>query len=128
MGTALFARHGPKISLTAEGEQLLDLALPHLEAIHNLHETFNQQLQSHKKTELRIAANSTTLNFVLPSLVKHYLAANSDIYITIHYSEHEEAMEKLKRDEVDFALLPRRDHMPFPGGCRYIPMFTTSRR
>jgi len=123
LGVALFKRRGPKVTLTHEGEKLLDLALPLLDTIERLHETFHHELDATKKTELRIAANSTTLNFILPNLAKKYLAAYPDTYFTVHYAEQEEAIKKLLNNEVDFALLPRREHKPFPKGYDYIPLF-----
>ncbi len=119
----LFTRNGPQIALTREGEMLLDLALPHVDGIRDIHTQFHRELKQARSTELRIAANSTTLNFVLPELVKAYLAQHPDIFITIHYAEHEEAMKKLQRKEVDFALLPRREHKPFPKYVDYLPLF-----
>ena len=43
--------------------------------------------------------------------------------LTIHYAEHIEAMRKLIQEEVDIALLPRREHKPFPSETEYRPMF-----
>lgn len=119
----LFKRNGPHITLTKEGEKLLDLALPHIEAIHQLRDEFHSELQKARQTELRIATNSTGLNFILPALIKPYLASHPDTYITLHYAEHNEAQSKLQRGEVDFALLPRREHRPFADFCQYTPAF-----
>lgn len=123
LGVRLFVRNGPRIKLTHEGEKLLDLALPHIDGIQNIHEQFHHELGHAARTELRVAANSTTLNFIFPAIAKNYLAEYPDIYITIHYAEHDDAMRKLQRGEVDVAILPRREHKPFPKDCEYTPMF-----
>lgn len=120
---SLFKRNGPQITLTKEGERLLDLALPHIEGIQQLRELFHSETEKNRRTELRIATNSTGLNFILPKLLKQFLATHPDTYITMHYAEHTEAMTKLQLNEVDFALLPRRTHRPFPEDCLYIPSF-----
>lgn len=123
LGIRLFTRNGPQIELTDEGIRLLDMALPFVDGIENLPHLFKKELEITQRTELRIAANSTTLNFVLPSIARDHLATHPDIYLTIHYAEHHEAMEKLIKGEVDVALLPKREHLPFPNECEYVPMF-----
>jgi len=121
MGVRLFIRHGPRIALTEEGRSLLALSLPHIEGIDRIQEVFHTELASQQRTELHIAANSTTLNFILPDVLKCYLGEHAHIYVTIHYAEHDEAMDKLARGEVDVAMLPKRAHKPFPAACEYIP-------
>ena len=123
LGVSLFERRGRYIKLTREGHVLLDLALPHIDGIQNIHDVFRAEFQAQRKTELRIIANSTSLNFILPRLIKDYLDAFPDIYITIHYAEHPEAMRMLQKNEADLALLPRREHMPFPKEVEYRPVF-----
>lgn len=123
-GIALFKRNGPKIMLTREGEALLDRALPYLDGLQSLREEFTAELAQATRTELRIALNSTTLNFLFPKIAKAFLAAHPDVFITIHYAEHEEAMRKLHHKDVDLALLPRREHKPFPKEYDYVPMFS----
>jgi len=119
----LFRRNGPHIVLTGEGERLLKLALPCVDSIENISTEFSRDVKQAQKSELHIALNSTTLNFILPPIVKAYIEANTDIYITLHYAEHDEAMSLLQSGVVDFAVLPRRDHLPFPKWSDYIPVF-----
>lgn len=123
LGIQLFARNGPQIDLTEEGLRLLKMALPLVDGIESLPHQFKKELEITQRTELRIAANSTTLNFVLPPIAVEHLAAHPGIYLSIHYAEHLEAMEKLLKGEVDVALLPKREHLPFPKECEYLPMF-----
>ncbi len=122
-GVRLFDRVGPKVTLTNEGKTLLDLALPHIDGIQNLYDTFHHETSHQKKTEISIAANSTTLNFILPKIIKRFLKEYPHIYINIHYAEHEEATQKILSGEVDFALLPRREHKQFSPDLLYIPTF-----
>ncbi len=121
MGVQLFTRRGPRIELTGEGRKLLAMAGQYVDGIDHLQELFHRELASQKRTELHIAANSTTLNFILPEVLKRYLVEHPHIYVTIHYAEHEEAIEKLYRGEVDVAMLPKRDHKPFTSGYEFTP-------
>src|ERR1700743_2543782 len=76
LGVVLFKRKGPQITLTSDGELLLSLALPHINEIQRLHEVFHQELRVIKNTELLVAANSSTLNYILPNFVDEYLSTN----------------------------------------------------
>ncbi len=119
----LFERNGPNIKITTDGERLLKLSLPYIEGIDNLQLEFKKELKIEKRTEFHIATNSTGLNFILPKIMKKYLNANKDINITIHYAEYHEALKKLKSGEVELALLPKREHLPFPDYSEYLPVF-----
>lgn len=121
LSVQLFTRNGPRITLTDEGAKLLELALPHVEGIDALHTTFNQELVAQERTELHIAANSTTLNFMLPDILSTYANAHPHIFTTIHYAEHDDALKKLSNGKVEIAMLPKREHKPFPASVEFIP-------
>lgn len=123
LGCTLFTRHGPRIKLTAEGEKLLEMALPLVDGIQNLYEEFHTEVKAQVRTELRIAVNNTVKNYLLPPVVNDYLQANPEIRVVLHYAEHDEAMRLIQQDEVDIAVLPRREHMPFPKAFEYQPVF-----
>lgn len=119
----LFMRKGPHIALSQEGKLLYEIAIPHIEGINKLHDTFSRKLMLSMDNNLSVAANSTTLNFILPQLLKEYLEHYKDMHVTVHYAEYQEAIQKLFDDEIELAILPRREHLPFPQACRYIPLF-----
>src|SRR5689334_4025756 len=89
LGVKLFVRRGPQITLTHEGERLLERTLPLLDGIQNLQEDFQQDLKSAKRTELHIAVNSTTKSYLTPSIVGEYVKTYHDIYVTLHFAKHE---------------------------------------
>lgn len=123
MGVVLFERKGPRIALTPEGRRLLKIALPLVEGIQNIPLAFQESSPNPQHTDVAIAVNSTSLNFILPTISKTYLATHPDVSLTLHYAEHHEALEKIMSDEVEFAVLPRRDHLPFPKETLYMPLF-----
>lgn len=121
LGVELFHRNGPRLGLSEEGERLLHMSLPHVDGIDAIYDNFHQRSAEVKRTELHLSVNSTTLNFILPRLLRPYFKAHPDIFITAHYAEHEEALEKLQSGKIEAALLPERAHKPFPSAVRYIP-------
>jgi len=52
-----------------------------------------------------------------------YLKEYPDIYTSVYYAEFHEAIQKLKSGEVEIAMLPQREHLPFPKEFEYIPVF-----
>ncbi|MCB1652172.1 MAG: LysR family transcriptional regulator [Alphaproteobacteria bacterium] len=123
MGIKLFERNGPQIKLTHQGETLFDLSLPYVDGLQNLYETFHHELSIVQKTELHICVNSTTLNFIMPPIIKAFIQQNPHIYVTLHYAEHDEALEKLEQGVADLAVLPKREHKPFSKSFDYTPLF-----
>ena len=123
MGVQLFLRNGPKISLTQDGERLLEIALPHIEGIQNIYNTFNQERDTVEKTEISIAVNSTAKNYLMPPLINRYITSYKDMYVSLRSAEHDEAISLIESEEIDCAVLPRRAHKPFPNGCVYTPIY-----
>lgn len=123
MGSELFTRHGPSITLTPAGNRLLDMALPLINGIENLREEFNGQTSLQASSELHIGVNAATKNYLLPTIMRDYLKQNPDIRVILHYAEHSELMTKLENGAIELAILGRHDHLPFPKSCDYTPIF-----
>ena len=120
----LFERTGKRLKLTANGQLLYDLAQESVETLDGIGERFLLEKSTRQNQLLSVAANSTTLNFLLPKILAPFLQTDDLLSVTVHYAEHAEAIEKLLAREVELALLPRREHKPFPASIRYEPIFT----
>ena len=99
----LFERHGPRVILTPAGEQLLRLAGPLVEAVDHLPGSFAEDLDLLISGELRIAAGSASITFVLPRLLKQFNQEYPGIRLKIRTSGTREALELLAINEVDVA-------------------------
>ncbi len=120
----LFERQGPKIQPTKDAEILYKIANKHVEGINNVFDEFVTQRKDDQSDELNIAANNASLNFILPRLMRHYLDAAPKVYSRIHFAEQDEALEMLKKGEIDVWLGPRREHMPVDDAYfTYTPLF-----
>ena len=110
----LFDRNGPSIKLTEDGKKLYQISRSLVEGIDHIPKIFKNQKNEIKKTELKLAANTTTLNFVLPGLLKKFLRNNKSIFVDIYHAEQDEVVDLLRSDKIEVALLPKREHKPFP--------------
>src|SRR5437870_2576221 len=66
LGARLFERRGPRIELTHDGQQLLELARPLVEAIDRLDEDFASLRESVERGTVSIAAGGSTIQYLLP--------------------------------------------------------------
>jgi DNA-binding transcriptional LysR family regulator len=121
LGVKLFDRNGPKITLTLEGKKLLKISLPLVNGLDQIEDTFKEQQLEIERTEISIAANMTSLNFILPKVIKKFLLKNQSRFINIHYAEYKEAIELLRSKEIEVAILPKREHKPYPTDLSFIP-------
>ena len=121
MGTVLFERRGPRISLTPEGRVLYELASPLVEGIDNLPGAFAARCGNLDTGEIHVAAGESTILYLLPSFVERFAAEHPGIEIRLHNVTGREGLEQLRGDSVDFAVGAMLDT---PSDIVYRPIFT----
>src|SRR3989337_1286340 len=70
LGAQLFERRGPRIVLTHDGQRLLELARPLVEAVDGLEDAFSSLRESAERGVLNIAAGGSTIQYLLPPFVE----------------------------------------------------------
>ncbi len=121
LGVELLERRDQRMSLTEHGQLLLKLALPHVEPLDRLRDTFFAAVKRQKPEFLTIGANQPTLMYLLPRLVKHYCDFQSDIKVKLKYAETPDIYEMLRREEIDFMIGTSPKNTP--GDLCYIPIY-----
>lgn len=120
--STLFERRGPKIRLTPEGEILLKLAMPLVEGMDKLHETFSAQLGALESGELNIAAGESTILYLLPEPLKRFTSRYPKIQVKLqNVTGGRDGLSRLRADEADFAVGPMPD---VPADIIYEPLVT----
>jgi DNA-binding transcriptional LysR family regulator len=109
LGTALFERRGPRIELTHDGERLLELARPLIEAIDHLDESFASLRESAERGTVNIAAGGSTLQYLLPPFVERYTREYPQVDVRLHNVTGKAGLALLRDGEVDFAVGPMFD-------------------
>ncbi|MDX1653812.1 MAG: LysR family transcriptional regulator [Candidatus Competibacteraceae bacterium] len=104
LGVTLFERRGPRIRLTPEGQTLNEMALPLLEGLDGLPETFAARRGSLESGELNIAAGESTILYLLPATVQEFAARHPGIRVRFHNVPGREGLALLRDDAVDFAV------------------------
>lgn len=128
LGAQLFHRHGPRISLTHDGQRLLELARPLVEAIDSLEESFSSLRESADRGVVNIAAGGSTIQYLLPPFVEKYTREHPQVDVRLHNVTGKAGLELLREGEVDFAIGPMFDTPPditFHPIVTYEPMLIT---
>jgi len=128
LGARLFERRGPRITLTHDGQRLLELARPLVEAIDSLEESFSSIRESAERGIVNIAAGGSTIQYLLPPFVEKYTREHPQVDVRLHNVTGKSGLELLREGEVDFAIGPMLDTPPditFHPLVTYEPMLIT---
>lgn len=123
--TTFFERRGPRIALTPAGTGLFRLAMPLVQGVERLPETFAAHVNDEVAGEVRVLAGLTAATFLLPDYLKRFRAAHEGVKVTLRTGGLADGLALLHDREVDFALggmetVPERlEFHPFRT-CRYV--------
>jgi LysR family transcriptional regulator, low CO2-responsive transcriptional regulator len=115
----LFDRKGPKISLTNEGEILLELALPLVEGLESLPETFHDRCHNTVTGSLNIAAGESTTLYLLPTIVDRFTRQYPQIQVKLQNVPGREGLAMVLSGDVDLAVGPMTE---IPNEIWYSPL------
>jgi len=104
LGEILFLRKGPKIILTSEGATLFNLALPLVEGLETLPQSFNEKCKNQISGELTIAAGESSILYLLPDIIKVFSDKYPHIQIKLNNVSGNEGLAQIRAGEADFAV------------------------
>ena len=122
LDTMLFERHGPRINMTREGQELLEMARPLIEGLESLNSRFNRKMKGDLESgEVVIAAGESTIIYLLPLLVKHFRERYPNIHVQLRNVTGRDGLAMIRDDEVDFAIGSMLD---IPSDISYQPVYS----
>jgi DNA-binding transcriptional LysR family regulator len=130
LGTQLFTRRGPRIELTHDGQRLMELARPLVDAIDGLDESFAALRDSAERGTVNVAAGGSTIQYLLPPFVEKYTREYPQVDVRLHNVTGKAGLALLREGDVDFAVGPMLDTPPdiqFHPLVTYEPMLITRR-
>ena len=103
LSVALFEHSGPRIALTAAGRALYRRALPLVEGIDRLPDTFNEQ---HRQLagSLHIGAGEAAASYLLPSLLEALAEHHDEIEVHVRVGSAAECLFWLRSYDVDVVV------------------------
>ena len=106
LGTALFERIGRRFSLTREGQVLYEIARPLVEGLDGLDGEFRSKIKGLQAGELHVAAGSSTILYLLPTLVQAFREQHPEVQLVLHNVTGQDGLGLL-RAGLSVALSPR---------------------
>lgn len=104
LGVRLLERARPRFVLTREGQMLYELARPLVEGLEGLDQQFRSQLQGLDAGEVIIAAGSSTIQYLLPPLVRAFRDEHPGVRLQLYNVTGKDGLALLRQDQVDFAF------------------------
>jgi len=104
LGVHLLERTRPRLALTREGQMLYDLARPLIEGMESLDQQFRTQRQGLDAGEVTIAAGASTIQYLLPTLVRDFREQYPDVRLQLANVTGKDGLALLRSDQVDFAF------------------------
>jgi DNA-binding transcriptional LysR family regulator len=122
LDTVLFERHGPRINMTREGQELYEIARPLVEGLDTLNARFNRQMKGDLDSgEVIIAAGESTIIYLLPRLVKLFRERFPNIHVQLRNVTGRDGLAMIRDDEVDLAIGSMLD---VPSDISYQPVYS----
>lgn len=100
----LLERARPRFVLTREGQMLYELARPLVEGLEGLDQQFRSQLQGLDAGEVSIAAGASTIQYLLPPLVRAFRDGHPGVRLQLNNVTGKDGLALLRQDQVDFAF------------------------
>jgi LysR family transcriptional regulator, low CO2-responsive transcriptional regulator len=104
LGVELLQRSRRRINLTDAGEALYELARPMIEGWENLDRDFQTRIKGLQAGRLTIAAGSSTIQYLLPELVRRYRERFPAVQLQLANVTGKDGMALLRADDADFAV------------------------
>ena len=122
LDTVLFERHGPRINMTREGQELYEMARPLVDGLETLNARFNRQMKGDLDSgEVIIAAGESTIIYLLPPLVSQFRERYPNIHVQLRNVTGRDGLAMIRDDEVDFAIGSMLD---VPSDISYQPVYS----
>ena len=103
LGIVLFERSGPRIELTAAGRMLYGRALPLVEGLDRVPDTFAEQFEK-RAGPLHLAAGETTSAYLLPRYVARLHERHGDSGLKLKVGDGSQCLAWLRSYEVDLVI------------------------
>ncbi|WP_413625066.1 LysR family transcriptional regulator [Luteibacter sp. Lutesp34] len=104
LGAPLLERTRRRVTLTDAGEALYEIARPLVEGFENLDREFHAKTRGRQDGKLTVAAGSSTIQYLLPDLVKAYRERYPSVHLQLANVTGKDGLALLRADEADIAI------------------------
>ena len=120
LGVVLLERSGRRLVPSREGQLLFEMAQRLVESLDGLEAGFRDRVQGLDAGELTIAANSSTILYLLPRIVERFRQLHPAVRLTLHNAISADGTDLLRHDAADLAVGSMTD---VPSDLTYAPAY-----
>ena len=120
LGVVLFERSGRRLVPSREGQLLYEMAQPLVESLDGLEASFRDKVRGLDAGELTVAANTSTILYLLPKIVEAFRQRHPDVRLVLQDAISADGTELLRGDAADLAVGSMLD---VPGDLSYAPVY-----
>ena len=120
LDVTLFERTRRRITVTDAGEALYELARPLIEGWESLDSDFRARMQGLQSGSLVIAAGTSTIQYLLPTLVQAFRERMPGVHLELANVTGKDGLALLREDRADFAVGSMLD---VPHDLAYEPVY-----
>ncbi|MDB5391906.1 MAG: LysR family transcriptional regulator, partial [Planctomycetaceae bacterium] len=121
LGCTLLRREGRAIALTPEGQVLLDIVQPHVEAIDSLKRLFDAG-RAQLAPQLVIASSQYLLRFHLPRPIQEFTSAFPKVHLNIQLPTSQQLVSVVEQRVADIAICAFEPEVPRSDVLQYEPI------
>jgi DNA-binding transcriptional LysR family regulator len=104
IGVQLFERRGPRIALSRIGQRLYHLAMPLVEGMDRLPDTFSEEYYGVFSDDLRIGAGQVSAGYLLPEYLKRFRESYPGLRIDVKTGTGQQRLDWLRSHELDLIV------------------------
>ena len=104
LGVQLFERRGPRIVLSRIGRRLYRRAMPLVEGMDRLPDTFFEEQYGVAPDHLLIGAGQVSAGYVLPEFLKRFRESNPEVRIHVKTGSGRQRLDWLRNYELDLVV------------------------
>ena len=104
LGVLLFERRGPRITLSRIGQRLYRLAMPLVEGMDRLPDTFLEEHYGVVSDDLRIGAGQVSASYVLPKYLEWFRERYPEVRIDVKTGTGQQRLDWLRNHDLDLVV------------------------
>ncbi|MCL7714541.1 LysR family transcriptional regulator [Stenotrophomonas mori] len=120
LGVVLFERSGRRLVPSREGQLLYEMAQPLVESLDGLEAGFRDKVRGLDAGELTVAANASTILYLLPKIVEAFRQRHPEVRLTLQDAISADGTALLRSDAADLVVGSMLD---VPGDLSYAPVY-----
>ncbi len=112
LGVKLLNRGNKNSFLTKDGEEFYKMACPLIQEFESIADRFQSKKEQEKKNHIKLAIHHIAISYLMPKIIAEFRKFYPKIKISLQNISPNEAISRLKNEEIDLAFYPNLAQNP----------------